>query len=282
MWTPAQLVANVRRGVVALAARSPAVGVPMFLAERVVWEAAHRAKGACPAGWAPVLERLTRDGVAVLPGHLPRERCDVLRAEVDRLLEAESARVHRRGDARLYGAERASQMVRAFHDDPDLLALARAWRGPDVVNAMTLAAALVHRPGVRASSGPGWHRDGWFRQVKAFVFLTDVSEANGPLQVIAGSHRAAARARDMRRHGQRFKQYDFTDAEVGRLLAAEPERLVTAAGPAGTLVLADTSAIHRGRPIEAGARYALTNYYYPAADVGELYRYFAPTLHDAG
>lgn len=279
MWSPSQLASSVRREVVAFAARSPAVGVPMFLAERAVWEAAHRAKGPCPAGWGPVLDRLGRDGVAVVPGHLPRERCEALRAEVDRLHEAESARVHRRGDARLYGAERASPMVREFHADAALLALARAWRGPDVVNGMTLAAALVHRPGVRASSGPGWHRDGWFRQVKAFVFLTDVSDANGPLQVIAGSHRAAVRARDMQRHGQRFKQYGFEDGEIDRLLAAEPGRLVTATGPAGTLVVADTSAIHRGRPIEAGCRYALTNYYYPAADVGELYRYFAPTLY---
>ena len=34
-------------------------------------------------------------------------------------------------------------------------------------------------------------------------------------------------------------------------------------GKAGTLILFDASLIHRGRPLEEGCRYALTNYYYP-------------------
>jgi len=280
MWTPGEAVSTLRRAVVSAASRTALLGVPVFLAERALWEVAHPASRA-PPGRADLLARLRRDGVVVVPGHLPRARCEALRAEVDRVLADEAPRVHRRGDARVYGAERASAAIRALHDDAPLLALARAYRGASVVNGLTLAAALAHTPGRRSSSGPGWHRDHWFRQMKAFLYLTDVTAAQGPLQVVAGSHRARVRARDMRRYGQRFKQYAFDDAEVDRLLAAEPERLVTATGPAGTLVLADTSAIHRGRPIEAGARYALTHYYYPADEVGELYRYFAPTLYDA-
>ena len=32
-------------------------------------------------------------------------------------------------------------------------------------------------------------------------------------------------------------------------------------GKAGTLVMFNTNAIHRGKPVKGGVRYALTNYY---------------------
>lgn len=280
MWSPSQIVSALRRGVVAAAAHAQPVGIPLFLAERALWELTHRPGPAASARWDDALARVRRDGIFVVPGFATAARCEALRAEVDRVLDAESERVHRRGDVRLYGAERASPSVREFHDDPSLLALARALRGASVINGMTLAARLAHTPGLRASSGPGWHRDGWFPQVKAFLFLSDVSPRSGPLELVVGSHRALLRARDMRRYGQRFKQHHFDDDEIRRVIEAEPERHVTAAGPAGTLVIADTSAIHRGRAIEEGTRYALTSYYYPAEEVEALYRYFAPTLYD--
>ncbi len=269
-----------RRGVSTVAAHTQVVGIPAFLAERALWDLTHRPGDAPAARWSDALTCVRRDGVFVSPGFASQARCEALRTEVDRLLDSESDRVHRRGDVRLYGAERVSPSVRVFHDDPSLLALARALRGASVVNGMTLVARLSHTPGLRAASGPGWHRDGWFPQVKAFLFLSDVSHESGPLEFIVGSHRALRRARDMRRYGQRFKQHHFDDAEIRRVIDAEPARHVTATGPAGTLVIADTSAIHRGRPIERGTRYALTNYYYPAEDVEALYRYFAPTLYD--
>ena len=46
---------------------------------------------------------------------------------------------------------------------------------------------------------------------------------------------------------------------------------------AGTLILFDSSTIHRGAPITAGTRYALTNYYYPPSHItDDTYRAFAP------
>ena len=46
---------------------------------------------------------------------------------------------------------------------------------------------------------------------------------------------------------------------------------------AGTLILVDTSSIHRGMPIIAGVRYALTNYFYPKRLIDqELFKQFAP------
>jgi predicted 2-oxoglutarate/Fe(II)-dependent dioxygenase YbiX len=41
-------------------------------------------------------------------------------------------------------------------------------------------------------------------------------------------------------------------------------QIVTATAKAGTLVLFDTNCIHRGKPIQSGFRYAITNYYQDA------------------
>ena len=273
------MTGSIRRAVVEAARRSPWLGIPVFVAERTVWRA-RWLWDATPRDTYPreALDQVGRDGIAVVPGYLDGPRCEVLRAEVDRVLEAEPRYVHRRADLRVYGAERVSAPIRAVHEHAELLALAQAYNRHPVVNGFTLASRLTHTPGLRGGSGPGWHRDHWFQQIKAFVYLGDVTVENGPFELIAGSHRGPSRALDMHRYGTRFKQYAFDDDEVERLLASEPERLRTVTGEAGTLILADTSAIHRGRPIEAGVRRSLTNYYYPPDELDVLYRFFAPTL----
>jgi hypothetical protein len=54
-------------------------------------------------------------------------------------------------------------------------------------------------------------------------------------------------------------QYRFSDAEVSEMrnLVAKPR---TFTGQKGTLILADVTALHRGTPIQAGSRHALTLY----------------------
>jgi hypothetical protein len=70
-----------------------------------------------------------------------------------------------------------------------------------------------------------------------------------------------------------------SDGSVAALMARAPERHRVACGPAGTLVLADTTGIHRGRPLIAGERIALTNYYYPARALSErTFYHFRPVL----
>lgn len=271
---------GLRRRVVEAASASKWLGLPTFLVERGLWRARWRLHATPLETHDPLLDQVRRDGIAVVPGFLDRARCEALRDEVDRVIATETRYVHRKFDLRVYGAERASEPLAAVHSDAGLLSKARAYTRLPVVNGFTQASRLTHTPGQRGGSGPGWHRDHWFQQIKAFLYLSDVSIEQGPFELIAGSHRGATRALDMLRHDARFKQYHFDDAQIDALLAAEPHRLRRAIGAAGTLILADTSAIHRGRPIEAGTRYSVTNYYYPSDELHALYRYFAPTLRE--
>ncbi len=56
-------------------------------------------------------------------------------------------------------------------------------------------------------------------------------------------------------------QSSFLQEKVDKIIENDPDRLKTLTGKAGTLVLVDTSIIHRGIPVKNGIRYALTNYF---------------------
>jgi hypothetical protein len=86
---------------------------------------------------------------------------------------------------------------------------------------------------------------------------------------VRDSHRRVQLLRDMRYGQLGFMQNRMSEAEVAKLLAPDPSRLKTFTASAGTLILVDTSSIHRGMPILEGCRYALTNYYFPKSRIDQ-------------
>lgn len=106
-------------------------------------------------------------------------------------------------------------------------------------------------------SGGGWHRDQNYKfGFKGLVYLSDVEPENGPFQLIPKSSSAMFHLMKT----NTVDKYQFTHNEVMDV-AGGGNNIITACGKAGTLVIFDTNCIHRGKPIEAGTRYAVTNYY---------------------
>lgn len=81
--------------------------------------------------------------------------------------------------------------------------------------------------------------------IKLFLYLTEVKPENGPHEFIRGSH-ALTQLSDIKRH---------TDEEV--LAAFGPDRLMSFAGPPGTIFLENTFGLHRGQPVRSGRRLIL-------------------------
>ena len=208
---------------------------------------------------------LRRSGYLVVPGYYSGERCAALRTEIDRIMAEQSDVVQKDkfdADHRVFGAEHASAAIAAFHGDEFLRGAGEAYRGRTLVSYTTLAARLRARPG-NLGSGQGWHRDAFHFQYKAMIYLTDVGQENGPFQFLGGSYRPLTVFADMLRG--RLDAPPLTrisETQIARLLDAKRQRLKTFTAAAGTLILFDSSAVHRGSPIEQGVRYALTNYYY--------------------
>lgn len=117
-----------------------------------------------------------------------------------------------------------------------------------------------------------WHLDSIKKQYKVFVFLTDVTDASGPFEYLPGSHKS------------KFKLQLFLNngglGDIFKKLTGAPDRFYTrlddkviagfskygyAPRPVicnrGSVMIVDTTAVHRARPALRGERYALTAYY---------------------
>jgi hypothetical protein len=89
-----------------------------------------------------------------------------------------------------------------------------------------------------------WHRDREdFHILKMFVYLSDVSDAAGPLTYATGSHgrRSLQREPAFFVEGGTRRSTDVQMAEV-----VPSDRWTTCTGPQGTVVFADTSGYHKG------------------------------------
>ncbi|HWY61218.1 MAG TPA: phytanoyl-CoA dioxygenase family protein [Rhizomicrobium sp.] len=239
-----------------------------------------RAKLPATSEMSAIARLLHQNGYAVLPSYYNTSDCARGREEIDRLIEAQPGAVQRFGqgsDCRVYGAEHASSMAAHFHCDGLMLGVGKAYRRGDLVNFSTLAARINAVPG-NLGSGQGWHRDAFHFQYKAMIYLSDVGPENGPFEVIQGSHCFSRLLLDtIVGRLDKPPRSRITTAQIQRLLAASPARARAFPAPCGTVILFDSSMIHRGMPILVGTRYALTNYYYPPESVGaDLYNEFAP------
>jgi len=226
------------------------------------------------------LQNLRAYGYAVIPAFCDATRCALLCEEVDRVIREQPDVVQHDpfgADQRIFGAERASAAIRKFHDADFPIAVGEYYGSRRLTCFSTLAGRISARPG-NLGSGQGWHRDAFHFQYKAMLYLTDVGPESGPFQLLDASHRGARVFSDMIEVGlQRAPKTRLTEQQAEALVEAEPQRLKTFTAPAGTMILFDSSAIHRGSPIASGTRYALTNYYYePEHIVPVVVKKFAP------
>ena len=222
------------------------------------------------------------EGIAVVPTYWSEDRCAQARAEIDRLLaqHAQAVRVSSGGsDKRLYGVELASALLAEFHADPFLRGFGELVGGLALYNFATLGARIDATP-ANNGSGDGWHRDAHGYQFKSILYLSDVSDDNGPLEYVPGSHKPWRAVLDTALAGLPPPPSSRCEpAMIERMVRSFGSRPRRYPGKAGTLLLVNTAGLHRGHPLTAGVRYALTNYYYHPFQVDEgRIEQFAPLI----
>jgi len=225
------------------------------------------------------VKTLERDGFVILQDLVSREQ---LRS----MQEAFAARLRRLRFSDVDGYEKTEpyrDMVQdvltldqgfvdlAMH--PTVLGILREYLGP----GFRLTEAKGWRSLATRRSFHGWHGDAWYdqaaaeeipKEVKLALYLTDVE--TGEFQYIRGSHR--------QQHPR-----NVLDHEVESI---DPSRILRATGRAGTVILFDTSGIHRqGEPILEDRHAVFLNYHDPtvplqAEDV-TYYRYHPLLLNAA-
>lgn len=224
--------------------------------------------------------KIKKTGYFVIENYFSEQDCEKLRKEIDRIIQQQPEAVHAdayKAENRVFGSERASSEINKFHKDSFLHKIGEAYYNGKLVNHLTLAGRIENVPDNKGS-GQGWHRDSFGFQFKAIIYLSDVTEEHGPFQIIEKSHHLISIITDTNRARLPIPpESRFTDEQVQEVLGGSTQRLKTITGKAGTVILVDTSSIHRGMPILQGSRYALTNYYYAPYQLEEnLLKKFRP------
>jgi hypothetical protein len=123
----------------------------------------------------------------------------------------------------------------------------------------TMANKLEYIDGENRNSGGTWHRDNPKGIMKNIMYLSNCSPQNGCLQFLSNS---SCDHIGYPESSHKIKKRYF-DNDIQNILINFPEvKLYDIAGNIGDVILLDASYIHRGKPIENGIRYAITNYPY--------------------
>lgn len=213
------------------------------------------------------LSDLRRDGFAVVPDYWERDRALQLGKRLEAYLEDGEDRdfdggaklrfwdgkSYDSGVRRIYHVDRLLPELVAVRNDPWVLAIAHAY-----YRVPFHSGALVFQHNVRSNHDTRYyHVDGFAREFKAFVYLDDVTEGNGPFTYLRGTHRMhLVRLQKQVTGNREGSPTSFSPEELGRVLNRE----VKIDGPAGTLILTDVRGLHRGSPQRDASRSVLVNY----------------------
>lgn len=225
-----------------------------------------------------ILLEIKKKGYVVIPDFFDKNQCELCVNDMDLMFQNNKELIHEsdHSDSRIFGAEYLSENINSFATHSLLNNLANAYNAVPTDCGFTLAGKISVSGHEYGSGGP-WHKDSYFRQFKSLLYLTDVDENHGPFQIISESHDKEHISSDSKTANLESMQCTFDQNTVKQILEKEPERLHSLTGKAGTVVLVDTSCIHRGVPLKEGTRYALTNYFFEKKQINNhLVEHFAP------
>lgn len=210
------------------------------------------------------LESIRTKGYFVWENYYSEEECAEIRFEIDRLIAENSEKIWRDdedADNRVYFAEKLSDKINGFSSDERFKNLSDRYLKTNTEVLSTLAGRIRNK-GNNKGSGGGWHRDtNMIHQFKSIVYLTDVTQETGPFEYLEGTQRKSTLF-EVGKYGVKLDQNRLSDKEVEAIINDGKYPKIQFTAKAGTCLLVDTSGIHRGRPLNGGERYALTNYFY--------------------
>jgi hypothetical protein len=214
-----------------------------------------------------------RDGFVMKRGFLPpaafaalREAALSYRAPVRQMVQGDTITRRLALDA---AALRAMPQLKALLARPDWRGLMRYVGSYDQEPLYYIQTILSHVRDAQPDPQTSLHADTFHPSVKAWFFLTDVAEDEGPFVYVPGSHRMTPERLDWERDmsirmtegGDRYSQrgsFRVGPGELTRMNLPEPKAFAV---PANTLVVADTVGFHaRGFSARASKRVEIWAY----------------------
>ncbi len=212
---------------------------------------------------------LDLNGFLIFDNKLKEEFCSEAVKGFEELLKTPSLveEHYEETEKRIFGFEKYHECGEIFKEISDLLI--------NRINSKYKFKSILsmrNKPVLNNKTDKGrWHLDSFNNQYKVFCFLKDVKNKNGALEVIPRTHRPLFKITNglfkgeyfsfqdlFRGGGRRYTQLNETFVD-NLLNTSHSNHLLNV--QRGTLVLCNTSLIHRSSVCEEGCRYSLTSYY---------------------
>lgn len=230
-----------------------------------------------PASPQEVLESYQRDGFVVLPSLLPRPLLEEMQSGLPGVLAEEGPQRFMEEDGSavraVYGLHRKLGVWSTVAESSVLTEIAQLLLG----EGMYVFQWKINPKAAASGEQWEWHRDFtfWARAdgmpeplaLTAGVLLDDVTEENGPLQLIPGSHRLSTSFEEEHHappvHAERHQDDNWASLVSANLAHSVPDQvaegvagdqgLVKVTGKAGTVVFFDSNILHGSAPNRSGA-----------------------------
>ena len=208
-----------------------------------------------------------RQGFAILKSSATTEACEHLKSFIDQCPERDAEINYNGTEKRIWDSNTIDPIAKAFGALSDQI-MSEVFNLRPKVKTVLAYSNFPVVPDEQLIKGR-WHLDSLRRQYKLFCFLTKTGEQTGPLEVVPGTHRTGFKFRSLLA-GQYIstsslfkfsRRYQKLDEQWVEMQCLKVEGAVPLLCEAGTLILVDTSSIHRARPCFDGHRYALCAYY---------------------
>ncbi len=219
-----------------------------------------------------VFASIVKDGVAIVPNFVSDSIIKRIISETQNAINAvvndkyTETKYHRHCDYGIYQileCDKISPSSNIFFDNDMINEIATAYVSRDVISYQKMVESRPDKG--KQSNSDVFHFDDWRHRFKAFLYLTDVDEANAPFVYLKRSH-TPGRWRERKeyeyyRNGRTGSYGHFFIQEVNYLKSKYGFESVTCTGKRGTLILADTRGLHKGTPLMSDKRLLLANFF---------------------
>jgi len=208
-----------------------------------------------------------RQGFAFLQSFATAETCGYIRNFVDRFPETDAEMNYAGTEKRIWNSHSVDPVAEAFGALCDQV-MGAVFNSPCKARTVLAYSNFPIRPEQSLTTGR-WHIDSLRHQYKLFCFLTRTRVQTGPLELIPGTHRtafklwaiASGQYVSISDWGKQTRRYQSLNEQWAETRGRSAGGSVPLLCEPGTLILVDTSAIHRARPCLEGNRYVLAAYY---------------------
>ena len=208
-----------------------------------------------------ILNNLNRDGYIVINNYYNQNQCYKLRRKIDLFIKKNEKIIVKdpvNSDNRVPGAEHVSKEFNRFFSSKFLKSIGEAYSKSKLSNLMTMANRTSYK---RKNNGSGndWHRDGINLQYKTILYLNNINTKNGAFQIIERSNKKKEIFKFCLLNNLNPFNTRISDKIIKKNFKSDNFRVKSFLVKEGTLLIVDTSSIHRGAPLKSGKRYAITN-----------------------